>query len=360
MEAGGALTKCSALIVGLSGCELLAEEALFLNAHRPCGLIIFSRNYSSDLQLRQLIEGARVACGHADWLVLVDQEGGRVQRLRGGTWPDFPSAAAFGSFYQDEAEAGVAAARLSSHWLGTKLRDVGINTNCAPCLDIPVPGADGVIGDRAYGNEPTIVSALGGAVVDGLIAGGVVPVIKHIPGHGRAGLDSHLALPVVDAPLPELAGSDFAPFTILNHAPAAMSAHVTFSAIDPAAPASISRGVTEKIIRQKIGFDGLLMSDDISMKALAGTIGERCKAVLTAGSDVVLHCNGVMSEMCEAAAVVPELSGVSRQRYIACLDITRRRPEPIDATAAQQALEKVRIKHEKPSDNAAAQGLGLA
>ncbi len=357
MPSDDALSERSACIVGLAGLVLQPDEARFLETHQPCGIIIFSRNFSNNDQLRRLIDDARRAAACNDWLVLVDQEGGRVQRLQGPDWPDFPPASAFGAFYDANVQTGVETAHLCSHWLATLLREVGVNTNCAPCLDVPIPGADAIIGDRAYGDCAATVSAVGGGVAQGLIAGGVVPVIKHVPGHGRAGLDSHLALPIVDVDRDVLAESDFAPFANLRDLPAAMSAHVSFSAIDNSAPASISKRVTQEIIRSEIGFDGLLMSDDVSMKALHGSIGERSQAVLAAGSDVVLHCNGVLSEMLEVADVTPKLSGDALSRYRRCLDVVRRVPEPADAGAAIAALRQVR-EAEAARLNAAAAALG--
>ena len=341
LSAADPSTPRSACIVGLAGHELLPDEARFLATYRPCGIIIFSRNFSSNAQLRRLIDAARDAAGVDSWLVLVDQEGGRVQRLRGAGWPNFPPAAAFGTLYEADAVAGLEAARLSSQWLASLLRDVGINTNCAPCLDVPVPGADAIIGDRAYGDHATVVSAVGKAVADGMMVGGVVPVIKHIPGHGRAELDSHLALPVVDTGRAVLSETDFATFSALRNLPAAMSAHVVFSAFDDAAPASISKRMIQEIMRQDIGFDGLLMSDDVSMRALRGTIGERSQAVLVAGSDIVLHCNGIMAEMLEVAAVTPKLSGDALRRYQRCLEIVQSDPTPVEADAARIALGRV-------------------
>lgn len=329
-------------IVGLSGLQLRDEEAVFLADHKPCGIIIFTRNYADDAQLRRLIDMARRAAGGADMLVLVDQEGGRVQRLRGPDWPDLPAAARFGALYETDPAAALIAARAASHWLGGLLRGVGINTNCVPCLDVPVAGADAIIGDRAYGCCPEVVTALGGAVAAGALDAGVVPVMKHIPGHGRAGVDSHLALPVVDADLEVLRRQDFAPFAAHRGLPAAMSAHVTYRAVDDEAPASVSAKMIGRIIRDNIGFDGLLMSDDVSMQALAGTIGERAKAVVSAGCDLILHCNGNLEEMIEVATVAPQLEGEALRRYQHCLDIIRQPARPFDCELARAALERVR------------------
>ena len=331
-----------ACIVGLGGETLTDEEAAFLENCRPCGLIIFSRNFSSNRQLGQLLEDAVAAAGGGDLLVLVDQEGGRVQRMRGAEWPDFPPAAAFGALYRENPREALEAAELCSRWLAGQLRRVGINTNCVPCLDVPVAGADRVIGDRAYADQPDIVAALGGAVAFGMMAGGVVPVIKHIPGHGRASVDSHLALPIVEAGLETLTSADFLPFAANCGLPAAMSAHVTFNAIDDARPASISKRVTSQIIRGRLGFHGLLMSDDVSMKALEGTISQRAQMVIDAGSDVILHCNGVMAEMREVAAVAPILSGDALVRFRRCLGITAQSSRSVDKGAAMAAMARAR------------------
>lgn len=331
-----------AFIVGLAGETLTDEEAAFLEEWRPCGVIIFTRNYSNNGQLRELIACASDASGGDDQLVLVDQEGGRVQRLRGANWPELPSASAFGALYREDPGEGMQAAEVCSRWLAGKLRKVGINTNCVPCLDVPVVGADGIIGDRAFSDRPEVVSALGGAVAFGMMAGGVVPVMKHIPGHGRAAVDSHWALPVVDTELSTLTSGDFAPFVANSGLPAAMSAHVTFSAIDDRQPASVSERVTHEVIRERIGFYGLLMSDDVSMQALSGSIAQRAQSVIDAGSDVVLHCNGVMSEMQEVAEVAPLLSGEALVRFRRCLGIATQVVRPVSEEVAQAALARVR------------------
>lgn len=331
-----------AFIVGLGGQALSRDEAAFLEKMRPCGVIIFTRNYACDGQLQDLIADARDASGGDDLLVLVDQEGGRVQRLRGATWPDLPPASAFGALYQQDPREGIEAAEVCSRWLAERLRGVGINTNCVPCLDIPVEGADGVIGDRAFSDRPDVVVALGGAVAFGMMAGGVLPVMKHVPGHGRAVVDSHRALPVVDTELATLISRDFSPFAANSGLPAAMTAHVTFSAIDDEQPASISERVTRGVIREQLGFHGLLMSDDVSMQALSGSIAQRAQRVIDAGSDVVLHCNGVMSEMREVAQVAPVLSGEALVRYRRCIGIASQVTRSVDEEAAHVAIARVR------------------
>jgi len=332
----------SALIVGLSGESLTAEEAAFLRDVRPCGIILFARNLSTHDQIRRLCADARAAAGDDNILVLIDQEGGRVQRLRPPLGRALPKAATLGRAYQSDAPRAVQLANQIARLLAADLRSLGINTNCAPVLDLPVPGAHDIIGDRAYGTTSDLVIALGRAVASGFMAGGVVPVVKHIPGHGRADLDSHHDLPVVDASLDVLVKTDFVPFAALSLAPdappAAMTAHVVFSALDPDQPASTSALVHRDVIRGGLGFDGLLMSDDLSMKALRGEMGARARAVLAAGSDVVLHCNGDLAEMREAAAAAPALSGRSLDRYEVARTVFTRE-QPFDVPAAEAALD---------------------
>lgn len=330
----------SALITGVSGLALSAGERAFLRSSRPCGLILFTRNCQSHEQISALIAETKSAIGTDDLLVLIDQEGGRVQRLRPPLGRTLPSAAAYGALYAADHAAAGRAAFLAAGLVARDLRALGVNTNCAPVLDVPVPGSHGIIGDRAYGATPDQVVALGRAVAEGYIAGGVVPVIKHIPGHGRATKDSHLDLPVVTASREELAASDFAPFRALRDMPAAMTAHVVFTAIDTDRPASTSAVVTRDVMRGEIGFTGLLMSDDLGMKALSGGMRDRAAAVIAAGSDVALHCSGVLAEMECAADGVPALAGDALHRFDAALSVVARN-EPFDAAAAEASLAQV-------------------
>lgn len=330
----------TALITGLAGVALAPREAAFLKEARPAGLILFGRNLQSHAQIRALTDAACDAIGSDEVLVLIDQEGGRVQRLRPPLGRALPPAAAFGRDYARDPTRAVAAAFAVARLLADDLKALGINTNCAPVLDLPVPGAHEVIGDRAYGREPGQVITLAKAVAEGLMAGGVVPVIKHIPGHGRATADSHLALPVVTESRAQLSATDFAPFKALRTMPAAMTAHVVFRAIDPDEPASTSAIVTREIIRGEIGFDGLLMSDDLSMKALSGDMRERARRVITAGSDLALHCNGDLGEMQAAASGVPELNGRAQERFAAAFALTKK-AQPFDSAAAEAHLGRV-------------------
>ena len=329
----------ASLITGLSGPHLTPDEARFLADVRPCGLILFARNCETPDQVRRLISEAKEAIGEYDILVLIDQEGGRVRRLMPPTWRDLPPAAASARLVETDSEHAEATARLVARLIAADLRDLGINTNCVPVLDIPAPGSHEIIGDRAYGTTPEIVARLGRAVAEGHLAGGVLPVIKHIPGHGRAQADSHLELPIVTASREELSATDFVPFRALNDVPAAMTAHVVFTSIDPEAPASTSGIVVREVIRGEIGFDGLLMSDDLSMKALSGSMRQRAEAVIRAGSDVVLHCNGDLGEMQEIAACVPPLTGQPLRRFERCLAVLAS-AEPFDVAEAEAALSR--------------------
>ncbi len=328
-----------AFICGLTGLSLSESERGFLGETRPAGIILFKRNIDAPEQVRRLIADARAAAGGGAMLVMVDQEGGRVQRLSTPHWPRYPAARLFCERAPD-LEAAKASAWLCAMAMAHDLHELGFNTTCAPVLDVPIPGADNIIGDRAYAEEVETVIALGGAVAEGLLAGGVLPVMKHIPGHGRAMADSHLALPVVDTPLPELEAHDFAPFCALRHLPMAMTAHVVFTAVDAAAPVTVSKKAIAEVIRGAIGFDGLLMSDDLSMRALAGTLAGRARATLEAGCDLALHCNGDMAEMAAVAAASPTLEGAALRRLEAAL-AQLRAPEAFDRESAEQRRREV-------------------
>jgi beta-N-acetylhexosaminidase len=323
-----------AFITGLSGLKLTADERAFLREARPWGLILFKRNIQDKDQVTGLIAEVLHELG-ADAPVLVDQEGGRVQRLGPPHWPAYPPGAAYGRIYDRDPVAGLAAARLGARLIAADLLPIGINVDCLPLADVPVGGADAVIGDRAYGETPDKVAAIAAAVAEGLAAGGVLPVLKHIPGHGRATADSHLRLPVVDVSRATLEATDFAAFRPLKNLPLGMTAHVVFTALDPVLPATTSATMIGQVIRRFIGFDGLLMSDDISMGALSGLIGERSRAALAAGCDVVLHCNGKLDEMHAVAAESSELSGAAARRAAAAL-AARQPATDIDLAAARR------------------------
>jgi beta-N-acetylhexosaminidase len=328
----------SAFICGLAGPMLNLGEKAFLAETRPAGMIIFSRNVEGPAQLKRLVAEARDAAGgESGFLVLVDQEGGRVQRLTQPHWRRYPAASAFKRAFPEDDEGAARSAKLCARLIARDLQEVGINTSCAPVLDVPVPGADKVIGNRAYGASAAAIIHLGTAVAEGLLAGGVLPVIKHIPGHGRAMADSHLALPVINASLTDLKETDFLPFIALRHLPMAMTAHVVLTSIDDSAPVTISKLAIDKVIRGMIGFNGLLMSDDLSMRALAGSLEERAKAALAAGCDLLLHCNGSMAEMEAVAAASPTLEGIAKFRFEAALAHLKE-PEPFDIAEAEQAV----------------------
>ncbi|RKE84989.1 beta-N-acetylhexosaminidase [Rhizobium sp. AG855] len=306
-------SPAKAMILGCLGQRLTADEKAFYRDEQPWGFILFGRNIGEAEQVKDLVAEMRETVGGRNAPVLIDQEGGRVQRIREPIAPRYPSGAELGAVYDADAERGLRAAWLMSRLHAFDLYRLGINVDCLPVLDVPIAGASNVIGNRAYSNDPHVVALMGQAAADGLKAGGVLPVMKHIPGHGRGMADSHHDLPVVTVPRAELEAHDFVPFKALANELMGMSCHVVYTDIDPDFPASTSRIVTEEIIRKAIGFEGLLMSDDISMNALQGTIGERAVRI-AAALDVVLHCHGHMDEMQAVAAAVSELSGKARAR----------------------------------------------
>lgn len=334
-----------AFITGLAGPQITPDERSFLREVAPWGLILFKRNIQDAAQVIGLTESFREVVG---WNapILIDQEGGRVQRLGPPHWPAYPPGDAYGRVYDQQPEAGLAAARLGARLIASDLAALGIDVDCLPLADVPVAGADQVIGNRAYGTTPDKVAQIGGAVAAGLLSGGVLPVLKHIPGHGRGNADSHLRLPVVETDRSLLESTDFAPFRYLKDLPMAMTAHIVFTALDPMAPATTSRTIIN-MIRNAIGFGGLLMSDDIAMGALAGSIGERTRAALAAGCDVVLHCNGRFAEMEDVAANAPELAGEPARRATAAL-AARRSPEPFDVAAGRARFAELMAGHWNP------------
>ncbi|WP_315764150.1 MULTISPECIES: beta-N-acetylhexosaminidase [unclassified Bradyrhizobium] len=327
-----------AFITGVSGPELSPAERAFIRDAAPWGFILFKRNVQSPAQVTALVDELREAAGRADAPVLIDQEGGRVQRLGPPHWPVYPAGAAFGRLYDIDSALGLEAARLSARLIADDLDRLGISVDCLPLADVPVSGADAVIGDRAYGETADKVAAIARAVTEGLEQGGILPVLKHIPGHGRATADTHFRLPTVDTPESELDATDFAAFRPLADLPMAMTAHVVFSAIDPAHPATTSATIIERVIRSRIGFQGLLMSDDVSMNALAGSIAERTRAIIAAGCDIVLHCNGKLDEMQAVAAETPALSGAALVRADRAL-ASRKPAGAFDRIAARTELD---------------------
>jgi len=301
-------------ITGCEGLALSSEETAFVRAEKPWGFILFARNCADRDQIRRLCQSLREAADDPDAPIFIDQEGGRVRRLRPPLVPDYPAGAAYGAVYARNPADGLRAAWIGARLIAHDLTDLGITGNCVPIVDVRQPYADEIIGDRAYGETPEPVAEIGRSVSQGTLAGGALPVVKHIPGHGRARMDSHKALPIVDDAIETLRAVDFRPFCVLNDLPLAMTAHIVYSCLDKELPATTSAKVISTIIRGEIGFDGALMSDDLSMQALSGTIAERTAAALAAGCDLALHCNGELAEMRQVAAKSVELSGEALRR----------------------------------------------
>jgi beta-N-acetylhexosaminidase len=330
----------NAAVYGCEGLVLSQEERVFFREARPFGFILFTRNCHEPEQIRALCAELRALAGAANTPIFIDQEGGRVARLGPPRWRQRPAARRLGDLYHRDPEKGRTAAYLCARLIAHDLRSLGVTVNCAPVLDIPVAGSHDIIGDRAYALRPGPVIELGRAAMNGYLDGGVLPVIKHIPGHGRATADSHLELPRVTASADELSLQDFLPFRALNHAPIAMTAHVVYEAIDPKRPATTSPRLIGRMVRGEIGFDGLLISDDLSMAALSGTLADRAKAALFAGCDIVLHCNGKMDEMRGVASRVKPLAGDAARRADQAL-AQLRDPVPLDTEAAEAHLAEL-------------------
>jgi len=327
----------SAAIYGCSGHRLTAEERAFFAETRPWGFILFRRNVDSPAQVKALVDELRDSVGRADAPVLIDQEGGRVQRLGPPHWPKYPPGSAYLKAVNDPMAARELV-RLGARLIAHDLRELGITVDCVPVLDVPVPGAHDIIGDRAYAQDPATVTQLGRAAAEGLLAGGVLPIIKHIPGHGRAFADSHHDLPVVETDLATLDAWDFAPFKALSDMPMAMTAHVVFTAVDAKRPATTSKkGI--RLMREHLGFSGLIMSDDLSMQALTGSLTERAEQSLKAGCDVILHCNGDLGEMRQVAEGTGKLKGEAKRRAEAALNRIVHAVEPLDVAEARARLE---------------------
>jgi beta-N-acetylhexosaminidase len=331
----------SAAIYGCQGTELSQAERGFFREVQPWGFILFARNVRDPEQVRRLCAELRETVPTPDAPILIDQEGGRVARrvarLKPPHWRTHPPGRVFGDLFQRDPEGAREAAYLNYRLIAHELRTVGVNVDCAPLLDVPVEGAHDIIGDRAFSTDPAIVIELGRAAIEGFLDGSVLPVVKHVPGHGRATADSHLALPRVSTPLAELRAHDFVTFRSLNHAPLAMTAHVVYEALDPQRPATTSPKIIRDVIRDEMGFDGLLMSDDLSMQALEGPFAARTKATLSAGCDVVLHCNGRMEEMTEIAEAAKPLAGAALRRADAALALLKP-PGAFDVAAAEARL----------------------
>ena len=335
MSVGVGTKVVKAFISGCAGPRLSAEEKDFFAAEQPFGLILFKRNCREPAEIRDLTAEFRAATGRPDAPVFIDQEGGRVQRLQPPLWPAYPPARVLGRLAGTDPDAGRRAAWPHGRLIAADLRDLGIDVNCAPVLDVIAPGASEAIGDRSFGTDAHLVATLGRSLADGLLAGGVLPVMKHVPGQGRALGDSHKTLPVVDADIATLAASDFVPFAALADLPIAMTAHVVVNAADRDHAATVSATVIRDIIRERIGFDGLLVSDDVSMHALSGDYSARAASIYAAGCDLVLHCNGRTEEMREIGGAAPALGGTTRERATRALN-ARRNPAPLNSEAARE------------------------
>lgn len=330
----------SAAIYGCQGLALSPDEKAFLKDQNPLGFILFARNVENPDQVRALVDDFRASVGRADAPVLIDQEGGRVQRLRPPHWRDAPAGKIFADVAEVDLPRAEEAIKLNCRLIAAELMDLGINVDCAPVLDVPQAGAHDVIGDRALGSDPATVIALGRASADGFLAGGVQPIIKHIPGHGRALVDSHMELPRVDADRGTLEAIDFEPFKALADQPWAMTAHVVYEALDGDNPATTSKTMIDTIIRRQIGFDGLLVSDDLSMKALGGTFESRAERSLAAGCDVVLHCNGEMDEMTAVAKGVAPMTDAALDRYARAVEMAGM-PDDFDTAEGLSRLNQL-------------------
>ena len=324
-----------ACILGCAGPRLTADERSFFTEAKPFGLILFGRNIDEPDQVRRLTDEFRAIVGRTDAPVLVDQEGGRVQRLQPPRWQGFPPAGDFGALHSRDPARALAAARLGALLIAAELLPLGINVDCMPVADLRHPQGHGIIGDRAYGGDAGTVASLARAAAEGLLAGGVLPVVKHIPGHGRARADSHETLPVVETSLAELDRSDFEVFRRLADLPVAMTAHVVYRAIDRERPATVSPKLVGDVIRSRIGFNGLLLTDDLSMGALSGSLGARTKAVIAAGCDLALHCNGRFAEMRAVAEAAPGLEDEAAKRAAAALGRLKKPQEIVDVAEAR-------------------------
>jgi beta-N-acetylhexosaminidase len=337
MYGGGAMSEANAVIYGWRKPQLDLDSAAFFRAANPWGFILFGGACQSRDQVRRLVGELQNAV-QREALIFIDQEGGRVARLKPPEWPEFPPAAAYGALYKHDPELGLEACTLGHQLIAHELFALGIRADCAPVLDLPAAGADPVIGNRAFSADPAVIAALAKAALAGLANGGVAGVIKHMPGHGRADVDTHFAMPRVAA-VAEALQADLAPFKALKDAPMGMTAHLLYEAWDDQNPATTSRAVIQDIIRGEIGFNGLLMTDDLNMKALGGGWWEKADAALGAGCDVLLHCSGLIEEMEQLATAVPRLAGRSLARARAAEAAALRPPQALDHAAAWQDLE---------------------
>ncbi len=329
-----------AVIFGCAGLELAPSERDFFRDANPLGFILFARNIDTPEQARRLVEALRSSVARADAPVLIDQEGGRVARLKPPHWRKAPPAKALGDLYRRDPERGLLATRLNSRLLAVDVASIGCDVDCLPVLDLAHPETHTVIGDRAYAAQPEAVAALGRAAAEGLMAEGVTPVIKHMPGHGRATVDSHYALPRVTATRQVLERTDFLPFKLLADLPWAMTGHLLFDAVDRRAAITVSPEGLHKVIRGHIGFDGMLLSDDLSMQALGGSLGDRADRALAAGCDLALHCGGEMPEMVEVAGRVGPMSDDASRRFSTGRRTVARHRQPLGKAGLADAARQ--------------------
>ncbi|WP_027134691.1 beta-N-acetylhexosaminidase [Geminicoccus roseus] len=330
-------------VLGIDGTELTDEERDFLRETPPAGVILFARNIADRDQLRRLTDAIRTAASPARPLVFIDQEGGRVMRLRPPVWRSLPAMARIGELCLGNPGAADLAAEAVGRLIGADLAEAGIDVACAPVLDVAAPGLTEAIGSRAFSGDPEVVSRLGRKVADGLLAAGILPVIKHLPGHGRALVDSHMGLPVVEAGRDDLAARDFRPFQALADLPIGMTAHILFRAIDPDRPATLSARVIEDVIRGEIGFAGLLLSDDLGMGALSGGLAGRASDCLAAGCDLALACSGRIEDARVLAQTLPELAGEPLRRYEQALAFRPAAPAAVDVAADEHHLRATHL-----------------
>jgi beta-N-acetylhexosaminidase len=337
--------RTAAVIFGCSGLELTPDERALFSDLNPLGFILFARNCETPAQVSALVSALRATVGRKDAPVLIDQEGGRVARLGPPHWRKPPPGQVFVNIAAESPEDAEQAAFLNFRLIGHELKKLGINVDCAPVLDLPITGAHDIIGDRALGGDTDTIILIGRAQCRGLLAEGVLPVIKHIPGHGRAQADSHVELPVVEAPREVLSKTDFIPFRELADMPMAMTAHVTYRAIDADRPATISPVMIDDVIRKEIGFSGLLISDDIGMKALSDSLGHSAGSALDAGCDVVLHCSGMFEEMEEISGVIPILTEAARGRADQALKLCQEIAPVVEAEELAILFDEILEKH---------------
>ncbi|WP_371397898.1 beta-N-acetylhexosaminidase [Fretibacter rubidus] len=332
-----------ASIFGLAGPKLTAGERAFFRDASPWGFILFARNIETPAQVARLCADIRDTVGrHA--MIFIDQEGGRVRRMRPPYWRDYPAAAVLADIYRNNKSDGLMACYLHHRLMADDLRTAGLNADCAPVLDLPVDGADPIISDRAFGNSTASIIDMAHAAMAGLMVGGVAPVIKHIPGHGRATVDSHKALPRITEPELQLRLTDFMPFTALSDAPMAMTAHAVFDCVDDTVPLTLSTAAIDHIVRGVIGFDGLLMSDDLDMKALSGGLTAKTERALAAGCDIALQCSGVLPAMVKVAKGAKTLTGDARRRADIA-DYSALYADEFDRTSAEIAFDALLIQY---------------